>query len=112
MTEKKQADITNVSKTIYNEARGEGNKGMDAVGDTINNRIDANKSYTGGSDPTKVCEKGYDGFKGNDPNPSNPADQSAYDHSKGVAESIVNKEHKSEIDSTHFDASRDSFKKM
>lgn len=37
-----------IAKTIYNEARGEGLEGMDAVASTIVNRHALNRSYMGG----------------------------------------------------------------
>ena len=71
----RQKEIDIVSKTIYNEARGEGKEGMNLVADTIRNREQANKSYLGGSDLEKICNKGYEGARGKDPNPIHPGDR-------------------------------------
>jgi spore germination cell wall hydrolase CwlJ-like protein len=38
-----------IAKTIYNEARGEGDDGMAAVASTILNRKKLNRGYLGGS---------------------------------------------------------------
>lgn len=85
---------------------------MRVVCDTINNRINADLKYLGGKDPSSVCSKGYDGFKGKDPNPTHPGDIRAYDYSNKLATDLVNGQHQSQIQSTHFDASRTSFQKM
>jgi spore germination cell wall hydrolase CwlJ-like protein len=34
-----------IAKTIYNEARGQGEKGMNAVGSTMVNRANLNREY-------------------------------------------------------------------
>ncbi|OWA51662.1 hypothetical protein BV898_16139 [Hypsibius exemplaris] len=44
-----------LQKTIYGEARGEGERGKKAVAWVIKNRVDQGKAYWGGADYEKVC---------------------------------------------------------
>jgi spore germination cell wall hydrolase CwlJ-like protein len=37
-----------LAKTIYNESRGEGKEGMDAIASTIKNRYEVNRPSLGG----------------------------------------------------------------
>jgi hypothetical protein len=108
----RQKEIDIVSKTIYNEARGEGKEGMNLVADTIRNREQANKSYLGGSDLEKICNKGYEGARGKDPNPIHPGDKVAFEHSRQLAEKLINGNYQAGTNYTHFASSRNSFKKM
>jgi len=105
--------VNEIAKTIYNEARGEGKIGMEAVASTINNRYNMDRSYMGGQDYNSICNKGYEGARGSNPNPTNKYDQESYNYSKQLAEQVVNKSLKDTTGgATHFDASRDSFKKF
>jgi spore germination cell wall hydrolase CwlJ-like protein len=69
-----------IAKTIYNEARGEGDEGMAAVASTILNRKKLNRSYWGGSTFLGVVSKkyAYEGYTKADPNPVSDGDKKAW----------------------------------
>jgi len=100
-----------IAKTIYNEARGEGKIGMDAVGSTIVNRKAMNRSYLGGSDYQEICKKGYLGYNGANPNPKHKDDISAWNHSQQVAKQIVQGTFKDTMNgATHFNTNPNAWK--
>jgi hypothetical protein len=63
---------------------------MKSIGDTIFYRLRANKKFTGGNDPSKVCEKGFLGYKGKDPDPQTLCEQNALNFSREIATKIIN----------------------
>uniref|UniRef100_A0A7S4QD03 Cell wall hydrolase SleB domain-containing protein n=1 Tax=Alexandrium monilatum TaxID=311494 RepID=A0A7S4QD03_9DINO len=108
--------IADVAKTIFNEARGEGMKGMDAVAHVIANRT-SSKGFPNEADAVVSArtKNGYqfDGFKASLPTMRDPADQKAYRYCEDLADKLVKKQKVSDTDPTggalYFDASRTSF---
>jgi spore germination cell wall hydrolase CwlJ-like protein len=113
--ENKNSDEYIIAKTIYNEARGEGDGGMICVGATMINRYNLDRSYMGGQDWEDICKKGYDGAKGADPNPKKDSDQAKIWKKcletfapNVIAFNIVD----TTGGSTHFHTDRDGFKHL
>ena len=105
-----EKNIAAIAKTIYNEARGEGKEGMQAVAATIQNRYDLNRSYMGNKDYNEICSKGYEGYIKPDPNPKSSADIKAYDYCKELAKDVLSHKVVDTTDgSTHFDKNPNSF---
>lgn len=100
----------NLARTIYNEARGEGRVGMDSVASTIQNRAKMDRSYMGGNNYDTICQKGYDGYKA-PLNINGPADKAAFNYAQQLANNMRSGNFKVNHDYTHFDTSRNSFKK-
>ena len=105
-------DIAAIAKTIYNEARGEGEEGIQAVAATIQNRHDLNRLYMGNKDYTKICSIAYEGYQKPDPNPKTSGDVKVYDYCKELAKDVLNNKVVDNTQgSTHFDKNPNSFKK-
>ena len=100
-----------LQKTIYNEARGEGEIGMRAVASTIKNRASMNRNYLGGSDLDSICSQGDDGAK-KGANPVSPEDRNAWEIAGRIAEEMRSGHFQPTNNYTHFATSRDSFRRM
>ena len=83
-------DESIIAKTIYNEARGEGYEGMQAVAATIQNRYKLNRGYMGNRDFYQICVKAYEGAIGCDPSPAGPEDEIALEYCKELAAAVKN----------------------
>ena len=83
-------DESIIAKTIYNEARGEGYEGMQAVAATIQNRYKLNRGYMGNRDFYQICVKAYEGAIGCDPSPAGPEDETALEYCKELAAAVKN----------------------
>jgi spore germination cell wall hydrolase CwlJ-like protein len=60
--DKKHEEVDVLARTIYGEARGEGLLGMEAIANTIINRLKVSKSKGGfwwGNDIISICKKPY-----------------------------------------------------
>ncbi len=61
--DKEHIEINILAKTLYGEARGEGLSGLEAVANTIINRVNTAKAKGGrfwwGNDIISVCQKPY-----------------------------------------------------
>ncbi|OMJ86847.1 hypothetical protein SteCoe_11556 [Stentor coeruleus] len=97
-----------LTRTIYNEARGEGEVGMRAVASTIYNRSKLNRGYLGGKDFNEICRKGYDGYK-IDANPTHPGDIRAWHIAEEIANEMRSENFHPTNNYTHFATTRNAF---
>ena len=100
-----------VQRTIYNEARGEGEAGMRAVGSTIYNRYQMNRGYFGERDLDNICSKGYDGYKIG-ANPVHPGDRAAWEIASAIACELRTGAFHPTNNYTHFGTSRNIFSNL
>jgi len=61
-------DVLILARTIYGEARGEGERGMQAVANVIMNRVAANSWYGDGVQGVCLKDKQFSAWNENDPN--------------------------------------------
>jgi Cell Wall Hydrolase len=101
-----------LQKTIYNEARGLGEAGMRDVASTIYTRHAMNARKFGGNDYDSICLKPnqYEGAK-IQANPIQPADRAAWEKAGKIANEMRSEKFQPTNDYTHFDKSKDSFKR-
>ncbi len=81
--ELRSKNIADLAKVLYNEARGEGEAGMTAVGYTLANRMSRNGH-------TAVTED-WGAYSHTEPNPKKPEDLAAYELAKQVAASVLDR---------------------
>lgn len=84
-----QTDKDAIVRTLYNEARGEGEEGLRAAASTLYNRYRLNKEQFGKKKWKKICKKGYDGYHGETPSPNNPYDLRAYEKCIEIADELL-----------------------
>ena len=101
-----------IAKTIYNQARGEGQAGMDLVASTIVNRRKLNRYYLGGDDLMQIISRGYNGFSMENPdkNQMSEEDINAWQYCKNLASQIDAREFQDNAGgATHFHQRRNGF---
>ena len=106
--------LLDMAMTIFIEAGGETEAGMDYVADTFVNRAKLNRKYMGGKDYATILStpQCYDGFKlrGNrDASTFTGPNKQAYQYALGLADRVLKGQHVPKSKTTHFANKRESF---